>query len=78
MLADPLPPAEVVGQIRRLKEVHERRREEFEDEIARLPADAGRYVRLALRKGARAQAAFAAWCQEVIDELEGTQEGAER
>jgi DNA-binding PadR family transcriptional regulator len=78
MLADPLPLAEVVAQVRRLKEIHERRREEFAAEIGRLPADAGRYVRLALRKGERAQAAFAAWCQEVVDELEGAQEGEDR
>ena len=78
MLADPLPPAEVIAQVRRLKEIHERRRGEFEDEIARLPADAGRYLRLALRKGERAQAAFADWCQEVIDELEGPEERPRR
>ena len=51
---------------------------EFEAEIGRLPTDAGRYVRLALRKGERAQAAFAAWCQEVIDELEEAQERERR
>jgi DNA-binding PadR family transcriptional regulator len=71
MLADPLPADAVVAEVRRLKDRHERRREEFAEEMARLPPDAGRYVRLALRKGERAQAAFAAWCQEVIDELEG-------
>jgi DNA-binding PadR family transcriptional regulator len=74
MLADPLPPSEVVAQVRRLREIHERRREDFEEEIARLGPDAGRYLRLALRKGARAQAAFAAWCQEVIDELEAAED----
>jgi DNA-binding PadR family transcriptional regulator len=69
-LADPLSPREVVAQVRRLKAAHERRRREFEDEIARLPADGSPYLRLALRKGVHAQTAFAAWCQEVIDELE--------
>ena len=55
--------------MRHLKEIHERRRADFEARIDALPVDAVRYVRLALRKGVHAQAAFAAWCQEVIDEL---------
>jgi PadR family transcriptional regulator, regulatory protein AphA len=77
MLADPLPTVEVIAQVRRLLETHERRRAEFEEEIARLPADAGRYLRLALRKGVRAQEAFAGWCREVIEELERDQGGPE-
>jgi len=70
MLADPLDEAQVVTELRRLKAAHERRRAEFEEEIARLPGDAGRYQRLALRKGVHAQEAFAAWCQEAIESIE--------
>lgn len=68
-LADPLPPALVAGELRRLKAAHERRQAEFEDRIAALPADAGPYLALALRKGVHAQRAFAAWCQEAIESL---------
>lgn len=68
-LADSLPPGEVVEQIERLKATHEARRADFETRIAALPDDGPRYLHLALRKGVHAQAAFAAWCQEVIDEL---------
>jgi DNA-binding PadR family transcriptional regulator len=77
-LADALlPPGEVIAQMERLRATHERRRADFEGRIADLPEDADRYLRLALRKGVHAQAAFAAWCQEVIDELvrEGEGEG---
>lgn len=70
-LAEPLEPAEVAGQLRRLKAEHERRRAEFEAEIASLPDDAGPYLAIALRKGVHAQRAFARWCQESIDTLEG-------
>lgn len=69
MLADGMEPAAVVRQVRRLLAAHERRRGEFEDAIAALPADASPYLRLAMRKGVHAQAAFATWCREVIDEL---------
>jgi hypothetical protein len=68
-LAESLPTAEIIDHMRHLKEIHERRRADFEARIDALPVDAVRYVRLALRKGVHAQAAFAAWCQEVIDEL---------
>jgi DNA-binding PadR family transcriptional regulator len=68
-LADSLPADEVIGQIEQLRATHERRRADFETRIANLPEDAPRYLHLALRKGVHAQAAFAAWCQEVIDEL---------
>lgn len=68
-LADPLPPALVADELRRLKAAHERRRAEFEDRIAALPVDAGPYLALALRKGVHAQRAFAAWCQEAIESL---------
>jgi len=70
-LADPLSPAEVAGQLRRLKAEHERRRAEFESEIAALPDDASPYLAIALRKGVHAQRAFARWCQESIDAIEG-------
>lgn len=70
MLADPLPPQRVVEEMHRLKAAHERRRAEFEAEIAELDTQSGRYLRYALRKGVHAQAAFAEWCQEVIDDLE--------
>ncbi|MEW6582636.1 MAG: PadR family transcriptional regulator [Actinomycetota bacterium] len=69
MLADPLPPERVVAQLERLRAAHERRRREFERQIADLPPDAGRYLRYALRKGVHAQQAFAAWCTEVIEDL---------
>lgn len=68
-LAAPLPPALVAGELRRLKAAHERRMADFEDRIAALPADAGPYLALALRKGVHAQRAFAAWCQEAIEAL---------
>ena len=68
-LAEPLPTSETIEQLRRLKAMHERRRAEFEAEIAALPEGAGRYLTLALRKGVHAQRAFARWCQEAIDEL---------
>lgn len=71
-LAEPLEPAEVADQLRRLKAEHERRRAEFEAEIAGLPADASPYLAIALRKGVHAQRAFARWCQESIDALEGS------
>jgi DNA-binding PadR family transcriptional regulator len=66
-LADSLPPDEVAGELRRLKAAHERRRGEFEAEIAALPEGASPYLVLALRKGVHAQRAFARWCQEAID-----------
>jgi PadR family transcriptional regulator AphA len=68
-LAESLPAAEVIDHMRHLKEIHERRRADVQARIDALPVDAGRYVRLALRKGVHAQAAFAALCQEVIDAL---------
>ena len=68
-LAAPLPEEEVVAHLRGLKAAHERRCAEFEAEIAELPADADRYLILALRKGVHAQRAFARWCQEAIDAL---------
>ncbi len=69
MLADGMEPTAVVQQVRRLLSAHERRRREFEEAIAALPADGSPYLRLAMRKGVHAQAAFSAWCREVIDEL---------
>lgn len=71
MLADPLPPARVAAEMRRLKAAHQRRRAQFEAELDALDAESGRYLRYALRKGVHAQTAFARWCQEVIDDLEG-------
>lgn len=68
-LADSLPPGEVVDELRRLKAAHERRRGEFETEIAALPDGTSPYLLLALRKGVHAQRAFARWCQEAIDAL---------
>jgi DNA-binding PadR family transcriptional regulator len=68
-LADSLPTDEVIAQIEQLRATHERRRADFETRIADLLDDAPAHLRLALRKGVHAQAAFAAWCQEVIDEL---------
>jgi DNA-binding PadR family transcriptional regulator len=68
-LSGPLAREEVVAHMRRLKAAHERRRADFEARIADLPQDAGLHLRLALRKGVHAQTAFAAWCQEVVDEL---------
>jgi DNA-binding PadR family transcriptional regulator len=65
LLADVLPASEVEA----LRDLHERRRDDFERRIAGLPDDSPRYARLALRKGVHAQAAFAAWCTEVIEEL---------
>jgi DNA-binding PadR family transcriptional regulator len=69
-LADPLPPGEVIEQLGRLKAAHERRRAEFEAEIAELPEGGSPYLVLALRKGVHAQRAFAKWCQEAIDALD--------
>lgn len=68
-LADPLPDEEIVAHLEGLKAAHERRCAEFEAEIAALPADANRYLILALRKGVHAQRAFARWCQEAIEAL---------
>ena len=68
-LSSPLAREDVVAHVRRLKAAHERRRADFEARIADLPQDAGLHLRLALRKGVHAQTAFAAWCQEVVDEL---------
>ena len=68
-LAGPLPATETIEQLRRLKAMHERRRAEFESEIAALPEGSSRYLALALRKGVHAQRAFARWCEEAIDEL---------
>ncbi len=68
-LADPLPDDEVIAQLRRLKSEHERRKAEFEAEIAAFPEGTNRYLVLALRKGVHAQRAFATWCQEAIDTL---------
>lgn len=70
-LADGMETAAVATQMGRLLDAHERRRAEFEDAIAGLPPDAPAHVRLALRKGVHAQTAFAAWCREVLAELEG-------
>ena len=70
-LADGLPDAEVAARLRGLKAEHERRCAEFEAEIAGLSPDADRYLVLALRKGVHAQRAFARWCQEAIDALDG-------
>jgi DNA-binding PadR family transcriptional regulator len=69
MLADPLPRERVVEELRRLKAAHERRRADFEAQIAALPPDASPYLGYALRKGVRAQTAFAEWCEEVIADL---------
>jgi DNA-binding PadR family transcriptional regulator len=68
-LAGPLAEEEVVAHLRGLKAAHERRCAEFEAEIAALPAEADRYLVLALRKGVHAQRAFARWCQEAIEAL---------
>ncbi len=68
-LADSLPREEVVDELRRLKATHERRRGEFEAEIAALPEGTSPYLVLALRKGVHAQRAFARWCEEAIDAL---------
>jgi DNA-binding PadR family transcriptional regulator len=68
-LADSLPPGEVIGELRRLKAAHERRRAEFEAEIAALPEGTSLNLVLALRKGVHAQRAFARWCQEAIDAI---------
>lgn len=70
-LAADMAPEEVVAQVRRLLDAHERRRAEFEEAVAGLPPGTPPVVRLALRKGVHAQTAFAAWCREVIDELGG-------
>ena len=69
-LAESMPVGDVVAQMRRLKESHERRRREFEAEIAALPEGADAFLRHALRKGVHGQAAFARWCEEVIGDLE--------
>jgi len=68
-LADALPTADVIAHVEALRELHERRRDDFEARIAELPDDAPMYLRLALRKGVHAQAAFAAWCSEVVEDL---------
>lgn len=68
-LADPLPPALVAGELRRLRAAHERRRAEFEEQIAALPEGSSPYLAMALRKGVHAQTAFAAWCDESIAAL---------
>jgi len=68
-LADPLPASDVIAQLTRLKSAHESRREQFEAEIAALPAGTGPYLVLALRKGVHAQRAFAEWCDEAIATL---------
>ncbi len=68
-LAEPLPAAETIEQLRRLRAMHESRRAEFEAEIAALPEGASRYLALALRKGVHAQRAFARWCEEAIEDL---------
>lgn len=73
-LADALPAEDVIAQIQRLRDSHERRRADFEARIAELPDDAPPHLRLALRKGVHAQAAFAAWCEEVVAELARTGE----
>jgi DNA-binding PadR family transcriptional regulator len=72
LLAEALATSEVVAHVETLRDLHERRREDFERRIAGLPDDSPTYLRLALRKGVHAQAAFAAWCTEVIDELSAT------
>jgi DNA-binding PadR family transcriptional regulator len=69
-LAHALPAGDVIAQIERLRASHERRRTDFETRIAELPDDASPHLRLALRKGVHAQAAFAAWGEEVVAELE--------
>ena len=69
LLADVLAVPEVIAHVETLRDLHERRRADFERRIAELPDDSPPYARLALRKGVLAQAAFAAWCAEVIDEL---------
>ena len=69
LLAEILPTSEVIAHVDALRDLHERRRDDFEHRIADLPDGSPRYVRLALRKGVHAQAAFAAWCTEVIEEL---------
>ena len=69
LLAEILPTSEVIAHVEALRALHERRRDDFEHRIADLPDGSPRYVRLALRKGVHAQAAFAAWCTEVIEEL---------
>jgi DNA-binding PadR family transcriptional regulator len=68
-LASAMPVEDVVAELENLRASHEDRRADFEGRIASLPDDAPRYLRLALRKGVHAQGAFAAWCQEAIDEL---------
>jgi len=73
LLADVLPVSEVITHIEALRDLHERRRADFERRIAALPDDAPRYAHLALRKGVLAQAAFAAWCAEVNDALSASE-----
>lgn len=75
-MADPLPPGLVVDELRRLMAAHERRRAEFEAQIAALPPDASPYLAIALRKGVHAQTAFAAWCDESIAALEARAAGS--
>ncbi len=69
LLADVLAVPEVIAHVETLRALHERRRADFERRIAELPDGSPRYARMALRKGVLAQAAFAAWCTEAIDEL---------
>lgn len=70
-LASSMPVEDVIAELENLRASHEDRRADFEARIAALPADAPPYLRLALRKGVHAQAAFAAWCEEAIQELAG-------
>lgn len=72
-LAGPLATDEVVAELRRLKSAHEARLAEFEGRVADLDPESAPYLRIALRKGVHAQRAFAAWCQEAIDELESSE-----
>ena len=68
-LAASMPVGDVIAELENLRATHEDRRADFEARIAALPPGASPYLRLALRKGVHAQAAFAAWCDEAIAEL---------
>lgn len=68
-LASSMPVEDVIAELENLRAIHEDRRADFEARIAALPPGASPYLRLALRKGVHAQAAFAAWCQEAVDAL---------
>lgn len=70
-LSGALGPEQVAEHLRELRAQHARRLDEFEAAIGSLDADASPYLRLALRKGVHAQAAFVAWCDEGLSELEG-------